>query len=206
LDHADVAEIALAEIEASEIPHHQRETLGRRLVEAELLFQALDEVGIKPLCAAIFRAHRVGRRAGGSAARAEIALTTRDAGGAAGIGTGELRDHALNRSARRELDDDERDEENSEQSRNHQQNAAGDIGAHELFRLLQLGGLRSVIPPILGRADALRIFRRLFRMAELVPISDRVRGTVPFWHPIAPRAEHAIERTADRADVRAALA
>ena len=40
LQHADIAKIALAEIEAREIPHHQREALRRRLVEAELLFQA----------------------------------------------------------------------------------------------------------------------------------------------------------------------
>ncbi|MGY3294847.1 hypothetical protein ACVWWP_007914 [Bradyrhizobium sp. LM3.6] len=55
LDHADIAEVALAEIEAGEIPHHQREPLGRRLVEAELHLQLLDEIGIEALRAAIFR-------------------------------------------------------------------------------------------------------------------------------------------------------
>jgi hypothetical protein len=43
-----------SDIETREIPDHQRETLGRRLVEAELLLKALDEIGIEPLRAAIF--------------------------------------------------------------------------------------------------------------------------------------------------------
>src|ERR1700692_1375225 len=55
LQHADVAEIALAEIEARIVPHHDEKTLIGRLVEAELLFQTLDELGIEALGAAIFR-------------------------------------------------------------------------------------------------------------------------------------------------------
>ena len=50
----------------------------------------------------------------------------------------ELREHALDRTARRELHDHEGDEQDSEQRRNHQENAAGDIGAHGLLRLLEL--------------------------------------------------------------------
>src|SRR5690606_3430885 len=42
LHHADVAEIALSEIERQVIPHHDIEALVGRLVEAELLFEALD--------------------------------------------------------------------------------------------------------------------------------------------------------------------
>ena len=38
-EHGNVAEIALAEIEARIIPDHQEEALQRRLVEAELPFE-----------------------------------------------------------------------------------------------------------------------------------------------------------------------
>jgi hypothetical protein len=72
LQHADVAEIALAEIEPREIPQHQREAFRRRLVETELLFKALDEFGIEPLRAAVLRSDGIGRRAD-LAAGAEIA-------------------------------------------------------------------------------------------------------------------------------------
>src|SRR6202008_1449529 len=56
LDHAGVAEIALAEIEGRKIPDHQPEALPGRLVEAELLLEALDELGIEALRAAILGA------------------------------------------------------------------------------------------------------------------------------------------------------
>src|SRR5262249_61874007 len=49
LNHADIAEIALAEIEAGVVPHHQQEGIWRGLVEAELLFQILDQFGIEAL-------------------------------------------------------------------------------------------------------------------------------------------------------------
>ena len=159
LQHADVAEIALAEIEAREIPHHQREALRRRLVEAELLFQALDEIGIEPLRAAIFRIDGVGRRADLAARAPKSPPPPEIRDSAAGVGAGELRDHALDRPARRELHDHEGHEQDPEQRRDHQQDAAGDIGAHELFRLLELGGLGGVIPPVVRRAGALRIAR-----------------------------------------------
>jgi hypothetical protein len=71
LQHADIAEIALAEIEPREIPQHQREAFRRRLVEAELLFQAFDELGIESLSAAVLRIDRVAGRAD-LIARAEI--------------------------------------------------------------------------------------------------------------------------------------
>ena len=49
----DVAEIAVAEIEARIVPQHQAEAFERRLVEAELLFQLGDEFGVEALRAAI---------------------------------------------------------------------------------------------------------------------------------------------------------
>src|SRR5262249_34868646 len=51
---AYVAEIALAEVEADIVSEHDEEALVGRLVEAELLLQALDELRIEPLRAAIF--------------------------------------------------------------------------------------------------------------------------------------------------------
>src|SRR4029077_85439 len=110
LQHADVTEIALAEIEPREIPYHQREAFGRWLVEAELFFEALDEIGIEPLRAPVFRTDRIRRRAD-LAAGAEIAAArTRNPRGASGIGAGELRDHAFHRAAGCELHHDERNE------------------------------------------------------------------------------------------------
>ena len=50
----DVAEIAFAEIETDEVPHHLQEPLERQLVEAELPFKLGDEFRVEPLGAAIF--------------------------------------------------------------------------------------------------------------------------------------------------------
>ena len=132
VDHADVAEIALAEIEAQIIPQHQEEALVRGPVEAELLFQALDEFRIEPLRAAVFRSHRIDRAAAlrGPAGAEIAARRARDARGGAGIGAGQLRDHPLDRSAGRELHDHERNQHDAEQGRDHEQQAADDIGAH----------------------------------------------------------------------------
>src|SRR5690606_24775085 len=55
IDDGDVAEIALAEIEADIVPQHQEEALGGWLVEAELLFKLRDELRVKALGAAIAR-------------------------------------------------------------------------------------------------------------------------------------------------------
>lgn len=54
VDHRDVAEIAVAEVEAGIVPQHLAEAFERRLVEAELLFQPGDELGIESLRAPIF--------------------------------------------------------------------------------------------------------------------------------------------------------
>ena len=133
LQHADVAEIALAEIEADVIPQHDAEALVGRLVEAELLFQLLDEFRIEPLRAAVFRGHRVDARAAlRHAAAAEIAAgRAGNARGRAGIGAGELGDHLLDRPAGRELHHDERHQHDAEHGRDHEQQAADDVGGHE---------------------------------------------------------------------------
>src|SRR5215470_10477775 len=134
LQHADIAEIALAEIEAHIVPQHDEEALVSRLVEAELLLEALDEGGVEALRAAIFGIHFGRCAAGSTTTRAEIA-----AGGAgyprggAGIGPRELRDNALHRSTRRELYHHERDQHDPENRGNHEQDAAGDVGGHNGF-------------------------------------------------------------------------
>src|SRR5207244_243944 len=90
LENGGVAKIALAEIEARIIPQHDEEALVGRLVEAELLLQALDEFGIEALRAAIFGGHRVDcDGAAGLAAGAELPAW----------GAGDARGHAASTSA-----------------------------------------------------------------------------------------------------------
>ena len=133
LDHAGVAEIALAEIEGRKIPDHQPEALVGRLVEAELLFQALDEFGVEALRAAILGTDIAAGSHLPLPARTEVAaLRTRDARCRAGIAARDLRDDALDRPARRKLHDDKRNEHDPEQSRDHEQDAAQDIGGHSV--------------------------------------------------------------------------
>src|SRR3984893_19472578 len=99
IDHLRVAEIALAEIEADVIPQHDEEALIGRLVEAELLFQLLDERGVEPARAAVFRVDGVGAGAAlHLPARTEIpAGRTGDARGRAGVRPGELGNEVLPR-------------------------------------------------------------------------------------------------------------
>ena len=134
VDHPRVAEIALAEVERRIVPEHQQEALVRRLVEAELLLQALDEFGVEALGAAILGA-------GGVELRSALRLTApaqvtagraRDARGRAGVRARQLGDDALDRSARRELHHHKGNQEDSEQGRNHQKKAADDIGGHRV--------------------------------------------------------------------------
>src|SRR5262249_50063884 len=127
-----IAEVALAEIKTHVIPQHQEEALVGGLVKAKLFFQALDELGVKTLSAAIFGIRRFGAGAAlHLTATAEIA-----AGGAgntrgrAGISALELGNDTLNRPARRELHNNERNKHDTEQRRYHQQQAADDIGSH----------------------------------------------------------------------------
>ena len=105
VEHRDVAEIALAEIEAGIVPEHHAEALERRLVEAELLLQLGDEFRVEALRAAIFR--RAFAAAVGAAAAAGIAAAAADAVAGVAALAGQLGDDLLDRPARRELDDGE---------------------------------------------------------------------------------------------------
>ena len=105
----------------------------RRLVEAELHLELLDEVRIEALGAAILRGRGVDLRAAlHLAARAEVAALagSRYPGACAGVGAGELGDHPLDRPARRELHHHERNQHDAEQGRDHEQEAADDVGGH----------------------------------------------------------------------------
>src|SRR5439155_11725552 len=95
LHHAGIAEIALTEIEHDEVLQHQKETLVGRFVEAELLFELLDEFGVEALGAAVLRGGGINRRAALRTAPAEVAALAGagDTGARAGIGTRKLRDH-----------------------------------------------------------------------------------------------------------------
>jgi hypothetical protein len=53
MSSVDVAEEALAEVETEIVAHHLDEAFERRLVEAELFFDFLDESRVKTLCAAV---------------------------------------------------------------------------------------------------------------------------------------------------------
>ena len=175
LQHADVAEIALAEIEAGEIPQHQRESAPAPACRSRTAFPGfLMKSGSSP-CAPRYFELTASADGADLGARAEIAAgRARDARGAAGIGAGELRDHPLDRAAGRELHDDEGDEQDAEQRRDHQQNAAGDIGGHGLFRLLELARPCAASYHHDRPARRRRAYRgRLRRMAEHVPIGDR---------------------------------
>ena len=127
-----VAEIALAEIEPRVVPQHDPEALDGRLVEAELRLQLLDESRIEALRATIF-----GGRLGRTAARLVLPAAGKVAAATAGdprrrrrVVALKLRQHALHRTAGRELNDDEGNEHDPEQCRDHQKRAAGDIGEH----------------------------------------------------------------------------
>ena len=132
LEHARVAEIALAEIEQEIVLDHHAEAHIGRLVEAELLLQALDELGVEPLRAAIFGRRRdIARQAALAWPRpCRIAAAAAEHRGGAGIGARQLGDEALDRSARRELHDDEGHQHDAEHGRDDEQDAAKDIGGH----------------------------------------------------------------------------
>ena len=130
IDHAVVSEEARPEIEAHVLAHHVEEALKRRLVEAVLLLQPLDQLGVESAGAAVL--------AGVGALRdVELALRPHLAGARAGNArrgahraAGELRDRLLHRPAGRDLDDREVDHHDREQRRDDQQQAADDVGEH----------------------------------------------------------------------------
>src|SRR5262249_29851731 len=132
LENGGVAKIAPAEIEPQIVPQHQEKALVGRLVEAELLLQALDEFRVEALGTAVFGGHRVdGGAAAGLPPRAEIAARRPgDARGRSGVGPRELGDHAFDRPARGELHHHERDQHDAEQRRDHEQQSPDDVGGH----------------------------------------------------------------------------
>ncbi len=110
----------------------------RRLVEAELLFQALDEFRVQPLRPAILRVggirpaltdlrRRPARKLATTAATEPLGRTD--------ARTRQLRDDALHRPARRELDDDEADQHDPDQRRKDQKRPLQKIGAHGVPRI-----------------------------------------------------------------------
>ena len=130
IDHAVVAEEAGAEVEPHVLAHHVQEALQRRLVEAVLLLQPLDQLGVEAAGAAVL--------AGVGALRdVELALGSHLAGPGAGNArrgayraAGKLRDRLLHRPAGRDLDDREVDHHDRKQRRDDQQQAADDVGEH----------------------------------------------------------------------------
>ena len=128
LQHRRVAVVALAEIEGRVVARQDPEALPRRLVEAVLLLELLDEFRIEALRAAIARGDVA---AGLRRAAAPIcAAPAAEARGRALVGALQLRDRALDRAARHELHDGEGNGHDPEDRRDHQQEAAEDIGEH----------------------------------------------------------------------------
>ena len=105
-----------------------------RLVEAELLLDTGDQRRIEPLRAAVLH---VGARAlsghvGLAGGRAHVAAgAAAQAGSRTRVGAGDLGDHLLDRAARRHLHDGEVNDQDAEQGRDDQQQAAQDIGGHQ---------------------------------------------------------------------------
>ncbi len=142
-----VAIIALAEVEGGVVAHQNPEPLEDRLVEAVLRLELVDEFRIEPLRAAI---------AGGDVADrlrpadADLPASAAEAGGRALIRALKLRDGALDRAAGHELHDGEGDSHDAEDGRDHQQQAADDVGEHGS------GAERESPHPVWGRARSCR--------------------------------------------------
>ena len=126
---ADVAEIALAEIEAHIVPDEQTEPLQRRLVEAELLFQTGDECRIQ--APARRDISNCPPKAKLILALTEISTATADAVHGIAALAGELADNPLYGPAGHELHNDEADKQDPEKCRDHQNQATEDIGSHQ---------------------------------------------------------------------------
>src|SRR5260221_7027072 len=115
--HRRVAVEARAEIKGEVVADHDPEALGRRLVEAIELVELSDEFRIEAACAA-----RLILAGGGAAAH--FAAAAAYAPERAGVGALELSDQLLDRPTRRGLHDDEVHQDDGEQCRDHQQDAA----------------------------------------------------------------------------------
>ena len=115
--------------------HDEKAFIGR-LIEAELLFQTFDEFGIEPLRATVFRVHIHLRAALRRAACAKVAAGgTGNARRRTGIGAGELGDDAFDRSARRELHDDEGHQHDPENRGNHKEDAPENVSGHRAITI-----------------------------------------------------------------------
>ncbi len=125
--HWHIAEKTGAEIEPRILFQHDPEALGRGLVEAILLIELGDEVGINPERTAIGRRAAAG---GGHGARRHIAPTRYPIRRAMATGRGELHHQLLHRPAGGGLHNGEINQQNAEQRRDHQQHAAEEIGGH----------------------------------------------------------------------------
>ena len=101
-----------------------------RLVEAELLLELLDELWIEALRAPILGTHLVLSRLGLGTRRQRVALRAANAGRGRNVSAGDLRDHPLDRPARRELNDGKADQHDPEQGRDDQQDAFQQVGGH----------------------------------------------------------------------------
>src|SRR6185312_373986 len=170
LQDADIAEIALSEVKADVVPEHQRKALVGRLIEAELLFELLDELGIETLRATVLRARRVDLRGPlRHAAAAEV--TSRRPGNTrrcAGFSTGQLGNHLFDGPAGRELHHDECHKHDPEHRRDHEKNAPDDICAHCPISMAYRGGAKTRHDtqncPATGFAPVLAALLRLYRL------------------------------------------
>src|SRR5690606_34357730 len=122
VDDRDVAIVAVAEIEAQIVPQHHAEALERWLVEAELPFDALDQLRWQALAAAIDPGAELAplRRLARQVASAAARYTLHDRG----ILSREIGERLLHRTAGGKLGDEERDGHDAEHGRAHQQQAA----------------------------------------------------------------------------------
>ena len=118
MQHGGVAKEAFAKIKSRVIADHFYEALMGRFVEAKLLVQFLDELLVETLRASVAGVGRLHLR------RAHICAAAAEAACGARIHALQLRHDSLDRTARRELDDGERDQQNPEQRRDHQEDAS----------------------------------------------------------------------------------
>jgi hypothetical protein len=132
-------EEALTQIEARELSKHLEKALVRRLVESVELLDFLDAFCIDALSPPVAGARGRGR----ALARAAFASL-------------KLRDHLLDRTARYELGHDERDQDDPEEGRDHQEYALQNVGPHKnLLPLLRRCSYQHVAP---GRNDTKSYF------------------------------------------------
>ncbi len=102
----------------------------RRLVEAELLFQFLDEFRVQPLRAAILRGGGIHAAAGNGGPAGKVAALPGNTGGGGHVIAGKLRDHPLHRTAGGELHHHEGHQHDAEDGGHHEGDAAEDVGEH----------------------------------------------------------------------------